>query len=81
MTEKKPNEFVLERYRDLIGHSHPNHATIWPLISGHDCRIAQFKNWLVIIFTHTGNSGAVTSYGIGELAQALLDAGLLTKET
>jgi TIR domain len=66
------NEAVLALYRELVVKTHPSHVTMWPLISGHDCKIAGFKNWGVIIFIHTGNSGSVTSYGIGELPQTLI---------
>ena len=72
VADKSPDAAVLERYRKLIERSHPNYASVWPLISGHDCRIGGFKNWLVIIFTHTGNPGIVTSVGIGELSEALV---------
>jgi hypothetical protein len=66
------NEAVLALYGELVVKTHPSHVTMWPLISGHDCKIAGFKNWGVIIFIHTGNSGSVNSYVIGGLPQTLI---------
>jgi TIR domain len=72
MTEQSPDAFVLEHYRQLIGRSHLAEAGIWPVLSGHDCQIGSFGDWLVIIFTHTGSPGVVHSTGIGELPSALM---------
>lgn len=72
MTDKSPDNAVLELYRGLIQPLHPDQVTIWPLISGHNVRIGGFKNWLIVIFTHTGNSGVVHSTGVGELPAALI---------
>jgi hypothetical protein len=72
VTDPSPDAAVLAHYRALIESSHAKHAGVWPLISGHNCRIGGFKNWLAIIFTHTGNAGFVTSTGIGELSEALI---------
>lgn len=80
MTETTPDAFVLGHYQELIGLSHPKHANIWPLISGHDCRIGSFQDWLVIIFTHTGNSGIVNTNGIGELPEALIGSNTINAE-
>ena len=80
MTETTQDAFVLGHYRELIERSHPKQVNIWPLISGHDCRIGGFQDWLVIIFTHTGNSGCVTTIGIGELPEALIGSDTINAE-
>lgn len=72
MTEQSVDAVVLDHYRRLIEPAHPNQAIFWPLISGHNCRIGKFKNWVIIIFIHTGNSGFVTTSGLGELPDALI---------
>jgi hypothetical protein len=75
-----PDAFVLAHYHELIERSHPRQANLWPLISGHDCRIGGFQDWLVIIFTHTGNSGCVNTNGIGELPEALIGSDTINAE-
>jgi hypothetical protein len=67
-----PNEVVLGLYKELIATTHPQHVNMWPLISGHDCKYGGFKNWLVIIFIHTGNRDSVNFTGIGQLPEALI---------
>ncbi|MGO9429270.1 toll/interleukin-1 receptor domain-containing protein [Rhodoblastus sp.] len=74
MTETNPDMFIIGHYRQWIERLHPKEASIWPLISGYNCRIGSFKGWLVIIFTHTGNTGFVESNGVGELSDALIGA-------
>jgi hypothetical protein len=74
MTAQSPDSFVLEHYEQLIARLHPDQVAIWPLISGHNCRVGSFNNWTVFIFTHTGNSGFVTSNGIGEISSTLIGA-------
>jgi TIR domain len=80
MTEITLNAFVLEHYEKLIEHSHPEQVKIWPLISGYDCKSGQFQDWWVIIFIHTGNSGFVTTHGVGELPHSLIGSEIINFE-
>lgn len=80
MIETHPASLVLRLYQEVIERSHPKEAHIWPLISGHNCRIGGFKDWLVIIFTHTGNSAFGTRHGIGELPEALIGSDTINTQ-
>jgi hypothetical protein len=80
MSDTTSNAFIMEHYIALIQRSHPKEAQIWPLISGYDCRTATFRDWWVTIFTHTGNSGFMSAYGIGELPAVLIGSDNINAE-
>lgn len=70
--EISPDRFVLNRYRSLIQSKHPTLTAAWPVLTGYNSRIGEFRDWLIIIFTHTGNSVITSSTGIGFLSEAIV---------
>ena len=56
----------------VITRKHPDFIGGWHVLSGFDVKIGSFKNWLIVIFSHTGNKSMRTSSGIGEISQAII---------
>lgn len=75
--QKGPDDQFLELYRQIVETRYPDKVSVWPLLSGHNVKIGQFNNWLVLIFKHTGNPVMKTSSGIGQLPQTLIGAPLI----
>jgi hypothetical protein len=71
MMEESAEVYMLKHYRQLIQRSYPDKEPVWPLLSGYNCKIGTYRDWLVIIYTHTGNSFLMVSC-IGELPSELM---------
>jgi TIR domain len=80
-TQQSPvNEQILREYEKLIRQTHPDRVQVWPLISGHDTKIGQYKGWVVVAFHNTRNSGMTTTDGLGELSRQLIGFDQITPD-
>lgn len=68
---KSPDRQVVDMYRGLVTAKHGGMSEAWPVVSGYNVKIGGFGGWLIIIYTHTGNSNMTSLSGIGELSRAL----------
>ena len=72
MTDPSLDQQILKLYKELVSFVHPNRQDMWPIISGHNCKIAYFKGWIFVIFSHTGNAIMRSTNMIGELTENLI---------
>lgn len=72
--DKSPAEQIADIYKTVVSDKHPEYLGGWPILTGYDVKIGTFKNWLIVIFIHTGNSGMRSSSGISEISQAVIGA-------
>lgn len=66
------DEFVLNNYRALVASKYPDSQLHWPVISGHNVKIGQYQDHVVIFFEHTANPVMKSSSGIGQVPQSLI---------
>ena len=64
-------DYVLEEYRKLVSAKHPLRVSAWPVLSGYNVKYGAMGGLAVYMFTHTGNSGMVTSEGLGQINPAI----------
>lgn len=79
MTQQQinPGDFVRNYYSSFVQQRHPNHLHVWPLLSGSDFKVGTYRNWIVVVFTHTGNPVMSSQFGIGELSQAMIGEDII----
>ncbi|MDO8810924.1 MAG: toll/interleukin-1 receptor domain-containing protein [Gallionella sp.] len=69
--EKSPDQQILDLYQSFVSQTHADLVPAWPLLSGHNTKIASFSGWLIVILEHTGNTAMISSSGLGELNRGL----------
>lgn len=76
MTEKKISfdDFVLDRYKEFVSKKYQNSQGHWPVISGHNVKIGQHLDYVIVFFQHTANPVMKTSSGIGNIPASLIGA-------
>jgi len=71
--EEKPfHEKIIGFYRSEVEKKYPQNVLAWPILSGKNTKYAQFGNWSIVFYEHTGNPVFTTNSGIGELPQSLI---------
>lgn len=80
MTNEKINfdDFVLNSYRVLVASKYPDSQNHWPVISGHNAKIGQYQDLVVIFFKHTANPSMKSFSGIGQIPSSLIGAEAVT---
>lgn len=73
------DEQIVGRYRRLVETRYSQRAHIWPLITGYNIKIGTAGDWLVCVFTHTGNPSCLSHVGLGELTPDLVDGPTLSR--
>lgn len=82
MSEEKISyeEFVLQKYSELVRTTYKDADDYWPVISGHNLKVGTFQDWVILVLKHTGNSALLQTQGLGELSSALIGQPSITKE-
>jgi hypothetical protein len=76
--ERSLTEEIVDLYRKEVQRHHPNLIAAWPVISGKNTRVAQFGNWFIVIYEHTGNAVLTVNSSIGALPPQLLGVSDIT---
>jgi len=76
--EVSPQDQIVNLYKTIVKAKHPNQVSAWPVLSGYNSKIGAYKNWLIVILVHTGNSIHRSDYGLGEIAGAVVGVENIT---
>ena len=76
--EKSIQEQIIEFYRTKVEEKYKDIVGAWPVLSGCNTNTGTFKNWLIVILTHTGVSHVKMNGGLGELTQAIVGVDEIT---
>ncbi|WP_242927367.1 toll/interleukin-1 receptor domain-containing protein [Pontibacter vulgaris] len=76
---KSPAEHILTFYEPRVKAKYANHVGSWPVLSGYNVKMGSFQGWLIIILTHTGIKGMVSTNGIGEISASILGVSSIDK--
>jgi hypothetical protein len=60
-------DYILNAYRKLVSAKYPLRVSAWPVLSGYNVKAGSMGDLAVHMFEHTGNSGMVSSAGLGEI--------------
>jgi hypothetical protein len=66
------DDFVLKNYKELVASRYPDLQNHWPVISGHNVKIGQYQDYVVIFFKHTANPAMKSISGIGQIPHSLV---------
>lgn len=74
MSEKKISfdDFVLNKYKEFVSNKYKDSQGHWPVISGHNVKIGQHLDYVIVFFEHTANPVMKTSSGIGDIPASLI---------
>jgi len=50
MQNKDIYDTIIEFYRNLIKDKYPDKEFFWPLLTGNDVKIGEYKNWIILIY-------------------------------
>jgi TIR domain len=70
--KKSSAEQIVDIYKEVVKSKHPELLGGWPIISGYSSITGNFKGWLIVVFTHTGNTCMQVSSGIGAVSQTVI---------
>lgn len=76
--EKSFQEKIIEFYTTKVEEDHKEIVGAWPILSGYNTNIGTYKNWLIVIFIHTGVSHVKMNGGLGELTPAIVGVDEVT---
>jgi hypothetical protein len=66
------DDYILNAYRDLVATRYPDSQNHWPIISGHNVKVGQYQDYVVIFFKHTANPVMKSSSGIGNIPPSII---------
>lgn len=69
--EKSLEDYIIELYRNKVEGKYKDLISAWPIVSGYNEKFGTYKNWLIVIFEHTGAPGFKIITGLGEIATAI----------
>jgi len=78
--EKEFYDQIVDIYQAEVGKKYPDQVSAWPVISGRNTKIGNFKNATIVVYENTGNSSFTTTSGIGELPQSIIGFPEVTAE-
>ncbi len=76
--QKSIQDQVIDFYRGKIEAKHKELIGAWPILSGCNSNTGSYKNWVIIIYTHTGVAHVKMHGGFGELTPVLVGVGEIT---
>jgi hypothetical protein len=65
---------LLSFYDQLVLNAHPTRTAFWPVLSGYVCKVGTFRQWIIVIFQHTGDAGHITVSRVGEFPPDIIGA-------
>ena len=70
--------FVLEKYKEFVSKKYQDSQGHWPVISGHNVKIGQHLDYVIVFFEHTANPVMKTSSGIGNIPASLIGTDIIS---
>jgi hypothetical protein len=65
-SEDAPKQ-VLDMYSNVVRQRHADRLAGWPLLSGHNRKVARCDGWFLFVYIHTGDKGMVSTRQLGDL--------------
>ena len=70
-SEKTVVDHIVESYEPVVKGKHVDLVSAWPVLSGYNAKIGEYKNWVIVILVHTGSSGIRMISHFGEITRAI----------
>ena len=83
MTEPKQkllSDQIVDLYKPIIEKKHPDLISRWPIVSGYNGKIGDYKDWGIIILEHTGVTSFKNTSGINNITSAIVGFENITEQ-